>query len=151
MSEDTQPEPIRVGIGLIGRAGRYLIRQRPPAPGSPMAGYWEFPGGKCHDGESTQAAAVRESLEEVGLAVVAMRRRRVVRHVYPHGFVELSFYECETADPDAEPDPATGFQWVAVPDLPSYQFPGANETVVADLVAEWEAAGGDRNEKGCRK
>ena len=151
MPEDTPPEPIRVGIGLIGREGRYLIRQRPPAPGSPMPGYWEFPGGKCHDGESAAAAAVRECFEEVGLAVVVIRMRRVVRHVYPHGFVELNFYECETAEPDAEPEQATGFRWVAVPDLPSYQFPGANETVVADLVAEWEAAGGEPKAKGCRK
>ena len=49
----------RVGIGLIGRAGRYLIRQRPALPSSPMPGFWEFPGGKCNPGESPEQAAVR--------------------------------------------------------------------------------------------
>jgi mutator protein MutT len=132
-----EDEPIRVGIGLIGRGGRYLIRRRPPLPGSPMPGYWEFPGGKCHDGEEPRACAIRECREEVGIEVVPTRLRRVVRHVYPHGFVELHFFECVTARDDDEPDPAGGFEWVAVPDLPSRRFPGANETVVADLVAEY--------------
>ena len=45
MSEPDDERPIRVGIGLISRGGRYLVRQRPA--GQIMAGYWEFPGGKC--------------------------------------------------------------------------------------------------------
>ena len=44
--------PTRVGIGLIGRDGHYLIRQR--RPGQIMAGVWEFPGGKCEPGESAR-------------------------------------------------------------------------------------------------
>ena len=56
----------RVGIGLIARDGRYLIRRRPPLPGSPMPGVWEFPGGKCEPGESPEQAAARETLEETG-------------------------------------------------------------------------------------
>ncbi len=131
----TEPEtPTRVAIGLIGRSGRYLIRQRPPLPGSPMPGYWEFPGGKCEPGETPEQAARREILEEVGLAVEVVRLRRLIEHRYPHGFVALHFFDCRTADPTAEPDPGTGFRWVAAADLPGYQFPGANDAIVAELV-----------------
>lgn len=130
-------ERIRVGIGLIGREGRYLIRRRPPLPGSPMPGFWEFPGGKCHEGETPAETTARECLEEVGVPIVVGRLRRVVSHDYPHGRVELHFFECETADPEAEPAPGTGFVWVAVPELPGFRFPGANEEVVAELVGEW--------------
>ena len=35
-----------------------------------MAGYWEFPGGKCEPGESPAAATARECREEIGLEVV---------------------------------------------------------------------------------
>jgi mutator protein MutT len=129
-------EPVRVGIGIIGRDGRYLIRRRPPLPGSPMPGFWEFPGGKCHDGEGPRACAIRECREEVGIEIEPTRLRRVVRHMYPHGFVELHFFECVTVREDDEPAPGSGFEWVAVADLPSRRFPGANDTVVADLVAE---------------
>jgi len=129
--------PTPVAIGLIEWDGRYLIRQRPPLPDSPMPGTWEFPGGKCHPGEAPEDCVRRECLEEVGLPVTVRHLRRIVRHVYPHGFVELHFFDCRLAtDAVAEPDPATGFHWVTVFELPSYTFPGANEAVVADLVRE---------------
>ncbi len=100
-----------------------------------MPGYWEFPGGKCHDDELPEATARRECFEEVGLPIVVKALRRIVRHVYPHGFIALHFFDCETADPAAEPDPATGFRWVAATDLPHYTFPGGNDPIVAELVA----------------
>ncbi len=74
---ESQPEaeadgpPIAVGIGLIARSGRYLVRQRPD--GTAMAGYWEFPGGKCEPGEPPEAAVVRECREETGLDVRVRR------------------------------------------------------------------------------
>src|SRR3954470_23095922 len=93
--------PTRVGIGLIGRDGRYLIRQR--RPGQIMAGVWEFPGGKCEPGESPESATARECLEEVGVRVEVTRLRSRFVHRYPHGLIELSYYNCRTTDPAAEP------------------------------------------------
>lgn len=131
---DPKAGPTPVGIGLIRRDDCYLIRPRPPLPGSPMPGYWEFPGGKCHDRETPEQCAGRECREEVGLAIVVLGPRHVVRHRYPHGSVELHFFDCQLEDPHAEPDPATGFRWVPVSELPRYTFPGANETIVAELA-----------------
>lgn len=133
---NAEAEPTRVGIGLIGRGGSFLIRQRPPLPGSPMPGYWEFPGGKCHDGESAEDCTRRECGEEVGMTVRVLRLRRVIRHVYPHGYVELHVFDCEPNPRDAEPAPESGFRWVPAPDLPHYTFPGANDAVVAELATE---------------
>lgn len=133
--------PTRVGIGLIGRDGRYLIRQR--RPGQIMAGVWEFPGGKCEPGEVPGSATARECLEEVGVAVVVGRLRSRFVHRYPHGLVELSYYDCRTLDPEAEPSEGSGFRWVVAVELPGYTFPGANEPVVAELAAEWAGVGGE--------
>jgi mutator protein MutT len=127
--------PTRVGIGLIGRDGHYLIRQR--RPGQIMAGIWEFPGGKCEPGESPEAATRRECREEVGLDVVVERLRARFVHHYPHGLVELSYHDCRTLDAAAEPAEGSGFRWVAAGELPGYTFPGANELVVAKLAQEW--------------
>jgi 8-oxo-dGTP diphosphatase len=123
--------PTRVGIGLIERDGRFLIRLRPP--GSPMPGVWEFPGGKCEPGESPELATARECLEEVGFAVIVDRLDRRVVQRYPHGLIELSYFHCRPESPDAEPHPASGFVWVAAGDLSGRRFPEANEAVILDL------------------
>jgi 8-oxo-dGTP diphosphatase len=123
--------PIRVGIGLIGRGGSYLIRKRPP--GSAMAGYWEFPGGKCEPGESPELATARECLEEVGVEVeVGELVHRVIQR-YPHGLIELHYYRCST---DGEPAPESGFLWIPAGELAGYRFPEANDAVVAALARE---------------
>lgn len=56
-----------VAAALIDGDGRVLVQQRPP--GKPMAGLWEFPGGKVEPGEVPEAALVRELTEELGIAV----------------------------------------------------------------------------------
>ena len=48
LSSEAAETPIPVGLGLVRRGGRFLIRQRPA--GTVYAGYWEFPGGKCEPG-----------------------------------------------------------------------------------------------------
>src|ERR1700722_5566793 len=50
---------------LIDKDNRVLLAQRPE--GKKMAGLWEFPGGKVQDGETCEAALVRELDEELGI------------------------------------------------------------------------------------
>ena len=136
MTEGTpKPVPTRIGIGLIGRGGSFLIRRRPAVPGSPMPGVWEFPGGKLEPGETPQQATARECREETGLAVIIDRLDRRNVFDYPHGLVELHYYHARPLDPAAEPDAATGFRWVRASELPAYTFPPANDELIADLAA----------------
>jgi 8-oxo-dGTP diphosphatase len=130
----TGPGPIPVGIGLVRRGETFLVRQRPA--GTVYAGYWEFPGGKCEPGESPAQATARECLEEMGLHVVVGPLRRATTHRYPHGLVELFFFDCTTEDPGAEPAQGSGFQWIPASRLASLRFPEANETVVEELTRE---------------
>ena len=130
--------PIRVGIGLVARDGRYLIRRRPPLPGSPMPGLWEFPGGKCEPGESPEEATIRECREESGLAVRLIRLRQSRVHHYPHGLVELNYFDCVPIHADAQP--RGGFAWVDGRNLPGLDFPEANGPVLRELA---EASGHD--------
>lgn len=46
---------------------RVLLAQRPE--GKPLAGLWEFPGGKLEAGEQPEACLVRELKEELGVDV----------------------------------------------------------------------------------
>ncbi len=132
MKESDQEPPIRVGIGLIERAGSYLIRQR--RTGQAMAGFWEFPGGKVEIGESPAQATRRECFEEVGVDVAVGQEIYQVVHRYPHGLVELHYFRCWIEGTQNEPAEDSGFEWVAAGDLLRYRFPEANDAVIEILT-----------------
>ena len=121
--------PIEIGIAIVERQGRVLIGRRPE--GTALAGYWEFPGGKCAHHETTAEAACRECLEETGLIVKIGRLLDVVEHAYPHGLMRLNFHAAEVRD-CAGPLPDR-FRWVSLEDLKCYEFPPANAAVLAEL------------------
>jgi 8-oxo-dGTP diphosphatase len=81
---------VAVGV-LIDAEGRFLLTSRPP--GKAYAGYWEFPGGKVEEGETIEAALVRELHEELGIEAEAARIERWQVEVfdYPHALVRLNF------------------------------------------------------------
>ncbi len=54
-------------VALIDADGRVLLARRPE--GKPMAGLWEFPGGKVEPGETPEAALMRELREELGIDI----------------------------------------------------------------------------------
>jgi 8-oxo-dGTP diphosphatase len=56
-----------VAAALIDADGRLLVQQRPQ--GKPMAGLWEFPGGKVESDELPETALIRELREELGIDV----------------------------------------------------------------------------------
>jgi mutator protein MutT len=129
---------IRVGIALVESEGRYLVRQRPHQPGSPMPGFWEFPGGKCEADEPPAEAAVRECWEESGLRVWVRALRRAFEHHYPHGLVQLHYFDCVVCDQAAEPEAGTGFRWIPVHELSRLTFPEANDVILHDLARSGE-------------
>jgi 8-oxo-dGTP diphosphatase len=55
-----------VGAALVDDRRRVLVAQRGSGP---LAGRWEFPGGKVEPGESDLSALVRECVEELGVVV----------------------------------------------------------------------------------
>lgn len=56
-----------VSVAIVEHQGHVLVARR--SPGTPYAGYAEFPGGKLERGETPSEAAVRECREETGLRV----------------------------------------------------------------------------------
>ena len=66
------PEPDLVrqiaGVVLLREDNSALMQLRDNKPGLNAAGLWVFPGGHFETGESAQAAARREFLEETGYA-----------------------------------------------------------------------------------
>src|SRR5205807_2461674 len=102
-----------IAIAVVEYDGRYLVGRRPL--GVPLAGLWEFPGGKVLPCESPRVAAARECLEETGLAVDVGDEYPVVAHDYAHDRVELHFFACRVIDTARLP--REPFCWVAAEEL----------------------------------
>lgn len=127
-------DPIqRVAIAVVEHEGSYLVGTRRPSDA--LAGFSEFPGGKCRPGEEMAACAVRECFEETELAVVAVNRLYACRHDYPHGRLELEFWLCRPESPEDVAFPGGGYSWIPAQALHSLRFPDANSPVVRLLLA----------------
>ena len=79
---------------LIDADGRVLIAQRPP--GKPMAGLWEFPGGKVESGEQPEESLIRELKEELGIDVKqeCLAPLTFASHRYPDFHLLMPLYVC---------------------------------------------------------
>lgn len=124
--------PKRIGVAVVEHAQKYLVGER--GANGPLAGYAEFPGGKCDPEESAIECALRECLEETGLVVVAERLLQRLEFEYPHGRVDLHFVLCHPARPISVSDRHQGFRWVSVEELPTLKFPEANAAVINRLT-----------------
>jgi mutator protein MutT len=122
--------PVQIAVAVVRQGDHYLIGQR--QTGKPLAGMWEFPGGKVVPGELPSAAASRECLEETGLAVRVLGLNSDAFYRYDHATVTLSFFDCEAVDPQQVPKHP--FRWVPAGDLAKYTFPPANAALVSRLL-----------------
>lgn len=122
----------RIGIAVVEHADHYLVGIR--GPDVPLAGYAEFPGGKCLDSESPEDCAVRECHEESGLVVTIDRLLLRREHSYAHATVDLHFVLCHPADVSSVSDDHHSFRWIPREQLASLKFPEANEPLVQMLT-----------------
>jgi 8-oxo-dGTP diphosphatase len=128
-----------IAVAVVRRHDQVLIGRRPA--GVPLAGLWEFPGGKVLEGEDPRAAAARECLEETGLAVRIGRPYADVVYPYEHGTLRLHFFAATPLEPAQTP--RKPFHWVAIANLQSYRFPPANAGILAKLLQEIASNGND--------
>jgi mutator protein MutT len=124
---------IDVAIALVWREGCLLITRR--RTDTHLGGLWEFPGGKCEPGESPEACAEREVLEEVGVACRAEGRRAPIVFEYPERTVRLVPVDCAYLGGGPRPIHVAEWRWVLPSQLQEYDFPPANAGLLAELVS----------------
>ena len=121
--------PRQIAVAVVWHAGKVLIGQRPE--GVPLAGYWEFPGGKVEPDESLTEAARRECREETGLEVIPVELYLTETFTYEHGSLELHFFRCLCRGP--APTPSSPYRWVPSHELGHYSFPEGNQRLLERL------------------
>src|SRR5581483_10053682 len=83
---------IVVAAAVMERDGRFLVTRR--QPGVHLAGYWEFPGGKCEPDEAIGACLQRELREELAIEAEIAGEILATSHAYGDRIVELHFVRC---------------------------------------------------------
>ena len=126
-------ERIVVVAAVIEQHGRFLVARR--VTGTHLAGYWEFPGGKVHSGESYDEALTREIAEELSCGISHLRKIFQTAHVYLERTVELHFFRCELI---GTPESMLGqeLRWIRPDEFASMEFPPADAELIAGLIHE---------------
>ena len=125
------PERVVVVAAVIERDGRFLVARR--LKGTHLAGYWEFPGGKVHEGETEEGALQREISEELNAGIEHVRKIFRTAHAYPERTVELHFFR---GDLTCDPHPALGqeLRWIARDEFGAMDFPPADAELIDGLI-----------------
>jgi 8-oxo-dGTP diphosphatase len=128
------PRAVDVVVGLIGdSSGRWLVNCRPP--GTPLAGAWEFPGGKRLPDEAPLAALKRELDEELGIEVLEAEPVLVLEHDYPDKRVRLDVWHVLTFRGQATARERQPLRWVSVAECRELPLLPADWPIVARLSA----------------
>jgi 8-oxo-dGTP diphosphatase len=134
---DPLPPPLFpvVAVALVDGDGRVLVQQRPA--GKPMAGLWEFPGGKLEPGETPEAALIRELDEELGIAVASACLAPAAFASQPLGarHLLLLLYVCRKWKGRPEARHATALKWVRPVELHALDMPPADAPLIGLLDA----------------
>ena len=119
---------------LIDADRRVLIAQRPE--GKPMAGLWEFPGGKVEQGETPEETLIRELEEELGIVtqVPCLAPLTFASHAYDDFHLLMPLYICRRYEGIARGLEGQAVKWVRTKDLRDYPMPAADEPLVPFLV-----------------
>jgi 8-oxo-dGTP diphosphatase len=120
---------------LIDSEGRVLIAKRPD--GKPMAGLWEFPGGKIEPDESPEQTVVREMREELGVVIQesALSPFVFASHDYPGFHLLMPLFLCHRWEGVPQSHEGQEIAWVKPADLAGYPMPPADLPLIPLLKA----------------
>ena len=119
---------------LVDVDGRVLIAQRPQ--GKPMAGLWEFPGGKVEDGERPEDTLMRELREELAITVseACLAPLAFASLTYPDFHLLMPLYVCRRWDGTVTPAEGQQLAWVKPNRLRDYKMPPADVPLISHLM-----------------
>ncbi|MET9447288.1 NUDIX hydrolase [Streptomyces cinerochromogenes] len=133
MTEHTAQERPGIAAAIVARDGCVLMVRRRVAEGQLS---WQFPAGEIEPGESPEQAAVRETLEEVGMHVTALKL--LGERIHPKTGRSMSYVACavESGTPHvADDEELDEVEWVRHAEIAEFVPYGLFSPVQAYLDA----------------
>ena len=123
-------------VALVDPDGRVLLAQRPE--GKSMAGLWEFPGGKVEQGETPEAALIRELQEELGIDTWSscLAPLTFASHSYPDFHLLMPLFVCRKWQGQPLSREGQTLKWVRSANLRDYPMPPADVPLIP-ILRDW--------------
>ncbi|HEY4345184.1 MAG TPA: (deoxy)nucleoside triphosphate pyrophosphohydrolase [Parvibaculum sp.] len=139
MTDERAQDPGAVKLVLVAACalvdvdGRVLMARRPE--GKPLAGLWEFPGGKVEPGELPEETLIRELREELGIEVAkaCLAPLTFASHGYETFHLLMPLYICRRWEGTVQGLEGQALEWVRPARMREYPMPPADEPLVAVL------------------
>jgi len=136
------PEPIPhydvAAAATIRADGRVLVAQR--NTDDMLGGLWEFPGGKCEDGESLSECLAREMREELSVEIEVGEQLVVVKHAYTHFRITLHAFCCRLKGGEPRCLDCAAFRWVLPSELDTLPMSVADRKIARVLLEAQDVA-----------
>lgn len=118
MTDQTSDEKPGISAAIIVQDNRVLMVRRRISEGELS---WQFPAGAVEAGETAEEAAVRETLEETGLTVEAVKL--IGDRVHPKSKRFMSYTATRIISGEAhvaDADELDAVAWVSLDEIPKY-------------------------------
>ena len=126
-------DKIEVVVGVIFNADRNRVLLSRRKADADQGGLWEFPGGKCDEGEDKTSALKRELHEELGMQVEAHETLLEFDYDYPHKSIRFTVSAVYAWDGDPYAREGQKIEWVSIEKLGERDFPAANVKILESL------------------
>jgi 8-oxo-dGTP diphosphatase len=125
---------IVAACALVDVDNRVLIAQRPE--GKPLAGLWEFPGGKVEPDETPEDALIRELNEELSITVPksCLAPLTFASHDYENFHLLMPLYVCRRWHGVPVAREAQALKWVRPRRLRDFPMPPADAPLISHLA-----------------
>jgi 8-oxo-dGTP diphosphatase len=127
------PIVLVAAVVLVNQDNQILLAKRPKD--KPMAGLWEFPGGKVKEGETPEFALARELAEELAIETreCCFAPLGFASHSYDDFHLMMPLYVCRMWQGDPQPVEGQELAWVDKMDLAKYEMPEADIPLIYQI------------------